>query len=80
MGPRICVPPPAIVPAIIPAIGLGLNNSNLRIGRAGGALPLISFPIVGVKFEVPFTEIEAELLRCGGHCEGDRHASKHKRL
>ena len=79
MGPRIGVPSAAAVPAIIPAVGLGLNNSDLRISRARGALPFISSPVIGVKFEVTPAEIKPELLRCGGHSDGDRDASKNKR-
>jgi hypothetical protein len=59
----IGVPAAAAIPAIIPAVGLGLHERDLGVYRAARALPLVASAILGLKPEMFRVEIEPEFLR-----------------
>jgi hypothetical protein len=68
----IGVPAAAAIPAIIPAVGLGLHECNLGVYRAARALPLVAPAILGLEPEMFRVEIKPEFLRKGWRRNGYR--------
>ena len=61
----IGVPAAAAIPAIIPAVCLGLHECDLGVNRAARALPLIASSIVMLESELLRVKVEPEFLRRG---------------
>ena len=68
----IGLPAAAAIPAIIPAVGLGLNECDLGVYRAARALPLVASAILGLEPEMFRVEIKPEFLRRGWNRKGYR--------
>ena len=66
------VPTAAAIPAIIPAVGLGLHECDLGVYRAARALPLVALAILGLESEMFRVEIKPEFLRRGWNRKGYR--------
>jgi hypothetical protein len=61
----IGIPAAALIPAIIPAVCLGLHESDVGVYRAARALPLVAPAILGLEPEMFRVEIKPEFLRTG---------------